>query len=187
VNLLVNLLVRVLALAHLNKEIDMHESSFTAIEDFRDRRLKVNDNLKIVDLFGLSRGDKPCGHLFQEDSWEYKAVSVKKDGWDKKLKADVVISGQTVERSERFWDLMEKVGKIINDGGYLCMIVASSGAYGHDGDHYRFNPDSMSILAGMAGMDIIECIPDRSTTWWNVVLIAKKPEYEATPEVIEGE
>jgi len=164
----------------------MHESSFTAIEDFRDRYLKADDKLKIVDLFGLSRGDKPCGHLFQEDSWEYKAVSVKKDGWDKKLKADVVISGQTVERSERFWDLMEKVGKIINDGGYLCMIVASSGAYGQDGDHYRFNPDSMGILAGMAGLDIIECIPDRSTTWWNAVLIAKKPENKVTPEVTGG-
>ena len=179
-----NLLVRVLALAHLNKEIDMHESSFTAIEDFRDRYLKADDKLKIVDLFGLSRGDKPCEHLFQEDRWEYKAVSVKKDWWYKKLKADVVISGQTVERSERFWDLMENVGKIITDGGYLCMIVASSGAYGQDGDHYRLNPDSMGILAGLAGMDIIECIQYRSTFWWNAILIAKKPEYKATPEVI---
>lgn len=160
----------------------MHESSFDKIVAFRDKYLDKGDELNIVDLCGLSLGDKVCNHLFKQRNWIYKAVSVESDDWSKDIKAgsvDVIVSGQTISRVKQFWSFMDQIGRILSPGGYLCLVAPTAGQYGESGDFYRFSKDGLEVLAKITGLEVVECNPDVGSSWWDTTLIAKKPGKKA--------
>ena len=94
----------------------MHQTSFPEIVTFIENYLDRDSKLSIIDLSGLSVKDYDCSLLFDEEIWDYKVVSLKKDGWGRKIKkasADVIVTGQNLERIEFFWEAMKEIGRIL--------------------------------------------------------------------------
>ena len=158
----------------------MHESSFPEIITFVEKYLDRDSESNIIDLNGLSTRDKNCGLVFDEKNWKYMLISLKKDGLDKieNNSVDVIVTGQNLERIKFFWETMKEIGRILKPRGYFCAVVASAGVYGTDGDLYRFHPDGLKVLAEIAGLKVLECNMDKTSSWWNTTIIAQKPGKE---------
>lgn len=155
----------------------MHSTSFKKIEKFRDDHLSKDDELKIIDICGLTK-DEPCDFIFNEENWEYRAVKVSKDGnIEEEIddeSVDVIVIGQTLERVYSFWVLLSEVSRILKPKGYLCAIISSSGAFGTKGDFYRFHPDSFEALVKLIDLEIVSNVIDPMNAWRDVTLVARK-------------
>ena len=88
---------------------------------------------------------------------------------------DVVISGQTFEHCEFFWEAFVEMARVLKKEGYIFLIAPSSGfIHRYPVDCYRFNPDSYTALAKYAKISLIECWLDKSGKWGDLVGIFKK-------------
>jgi len=155
----------------------MHSNSFKKIEKFRDDFLSKDDELKIIDICGLSK-DEPCDFIFNEENWEFKTVKVSKDGnVEEEIEdesVDVIVIGQTFERVYYFWVLLSEMARILKPNGYLCAIISSHGAFALKGDYYRFHPDSFEALVKLIGLEIVSNVIDPMNAWRNVTIVARK-------------
>lgn len=89
--------------------------------------------------------------------------------------ADVVISGQTFEHCEFFWEAFLEMNRVLRKGGYIFLISPSIGRiHRYPVDCYRFNPDSYSALAKYAKIKLIEVWLDKTSNWGDVVGVFKK-------------
>ena len=155
----------------------MHNTSFSKIEDFRDEFMSPSDELKIIDICGLTK-DVSCEFIFSEENWSYEQVTVNRYGNFKKgigaESVDVVVIGQTLERVNYFWVLLDEISTILKPDGLLCAIVSSSGAFSSRGDFYRFHPDSLIALAELIDLDALKCEVDVMNIWRDATIIARK-------------
>ena len=177
----------------------MHPSSFDKMTAFRRDHLDArrNEPLVIVDLgsHDINGSYRP---LFQEPKWRYIGADlapgenvdlVLRDPYDwrefKTESIDVVISGQTFEHTEFFWETMFENERVLKPQGLCCIIAPSSGPeHRFPIDCWRFYPDGLRAMARYAGLDVLEARtqwPDlpqydsESNKWHESVLVARKP------------
>lgn len=87
---------------------------------------------------------------------------------------DAVISGQTFEHIEFFWQAMVEINRVLRKGHYCCIITPSIGGKHGRKDCYRFFDDGLRAAAKWAKMGVIECYTERNTAWCDTVLVARK-------------
>ena len=120
----------------------MHQSSFLAMEKFKDKYLDENSILDILDIGSFDSNEKPFnyGLLFDEKNWNYCGMDIREGpnvdlvvsdiyNWieidDESY--DVVISGQVFEHMEYFWKAIVEIERILKPGGFCCVIAPSTG------------------------------------------------------------
>jgi SAM-dependent methyltransferase len=88
---------------------------------------------------------------------------------------DVVISGQTMEHVEFFWNWIIELERVLKKGGLLILIVPSGGPiHRHPVDCWRFNPDGLLAVAKWANIEPLEVNIDLESEWKDCYLVAKK-------------
>jgi SAM-dependent methyltransferase len=88
---------------------------------------------------------------------------------------DAVISGQTFEHDPRFWLTMQNIARVLRPGGYVILIVPSSGpVHKYPIDCYRFYPDSMKALADWAGLTLVKTVWNHDGSWHDLGGVFKK-------------
>jgi SAM-dependent methyltransferase len=177
----------------------MHPSSFDKMADFRRDHLETRRNipLVIVDLgsHDINGSYRP---LFAHPPWIYKGVDlapgknvdlVLRNAYDwpelKTASVDVVISGQTFEHTEFFWETMLEIARVLKPGGLCCIIVPSSGPeHRFPIDCWRMFPDGLRAVARYSGLEVQEARTQWedleqynivSNVWHDSVLVARKP------------
>jgi len=166
---------------------------------FRRRYLdsQATKSLLIVDLGSQDiRGSyRP---IFDRHSWRYVGVDIVpgknvelviRDPYNwRELKpgsADVVISGQTFEHTEFFWETAEQIERILKPNGLCCIIAPWNGpVHRYPLDCWRMNCDGMLAIARYAGLEVLEAWTQSgdspkydadSNQWHESILIARKP------------
>lgn len=85
---------------------------------------------------------------------------------------EVVISTEMLEHCRRPWLAVAEMARVCAPGGYVLVSARGfdeRGAFDlhdHPGDHWRFGPGSLDMLAADAGLDVLECIPDPDCPGW---------------------
>lgn len=168
----------------------MHQSSFLAMEKFKNNYLDKNSNLDILDIGSFDSNEEPFnyGLLFNENNWNYCGMDIR-EGPNVDLVVsdiynwveiaddsyDVVISGQAFEHMEFFWKAIIEIERILKSGGFCCIIVPSTGpVHRNPFDCYRFTADGMHAIGKYAGLDVLEYYTQDSSVWNDSILIAKK-------------
>lgn len=177
----------------------MHPSSFDKMASFRRDYLEARraERLVIVDL-GSNDINGSYRRLFAEPAWDYKGVDVVpgenvdlvlKNPYDwheiKPASVDVLISGQTFEHTEFFWETMIEIARVLKPHGLCCIIAPSSGPiHRYPIDCWRFYPDGLRAVARYAGLEILDARTQwtdleqydfESNKWHESTLIARKP------------
>ena len=168
----------------------MHQSSFLAMEKFKNQYLNKDSVLDILDIGSFDSNEKPFnyGHLFNEKTWNYSGMDIREGpnvdlvvsdiyNWveidDESY--DVVISGQAFEHMEFFWKAIVEIERILKSGGFCCIIAPSTGpVHRNPFDCFRFTAEGMSAMGEYAGLDVLESYTQTSPVWNDSVLIAKK-------------
>lgn len=84
--------------------------------------------------------------------------------------ADIVISGQMLEHSERFWVAFGEMMRILKPDGYLFLIAPSTGPiHRYPVDCWRFYPDGYRALADWAGCQVVDLWHDDRGEWNDLV------------------
>lgn len=171
----------------------MHQSSFFAMEKFKNKYLDINSSLKILDIGSFDSNKKPFnyGLLFKQNNWSYFGMDIRKGpnvdvvvsdiySWDEidTESYDVVVSGQAFEHMEFFWKALSEIKRILKTGGYCCIIVPSDGpVHRNPYDCFRFKEDGVKAFAKHMNFNILETYTNYnkvSSPWYDSVLIAKK-------------
>ena len=83
----------------------MHQSSFLAMENFKNRYLDVNTNLDILDIGSFDSNQDPFnyGLLFNEKNWNYYGMDIKEGS-----NVDLVVSDiyNWVEINDESYDVV---------------------------------------------------------------------------------
>lgn len=177
----------------------MHPSSYDKVADFcRDYLgpLKTKP-LTIVDL-GSWDYNGSYRALFDHAPWRYIGVDLQagenvdlvlRDPYHwRELKSesvDVVVSGQTFEHTEFFWETILEIARILKPGGLCCIIAPASGPeHRFSLDCWRIFTDGFRALARYAHLEVLhsrtqwEELPQydsESNKWHESILIARKP------------
>jgi SAM-dependent methyltransferase len=176
----------------------MHPSSFDKMAAFRRDYLDARrgEPLVIIDL-GSNDINGSYRPLFAQPTWTYKGVDVVpgenvdvvlKNPYDWReigtASVDVVISGQTFEHTEFFWETMLEIARVLKPEGLCCIIAPSSGpVHRFPIDCWRFYPDGLRAVARYAGLEALETrtqwtdleqYDSESNKWHDSVLIARK-------------
>ena len=71
---------------------------------------------------------------------------------------DIVISGNSFEHMERFWDVFVEMVRVLKEGGYICVLAPYKTAHIHRFpiDCWRFLPDGMKVLADVGKVKLIK-------------------------------
>ena len=100
-------------------------------------------------------------------SGEYIGIDIQKgDGVDEIMDAnaltfddasfDVVVSTSMLEHDAAFWKTLPEVGRVLRPGGYLILTtVRESFPVHNEPDYWRFLPDSVKVIIGLASCDIV--------------------------------
>lgn len=177
----------------------MHKHSLDSMAQFRDRYLasRRNEPLVIMDL-GSADLNGSYRNLFAVPPWRYLGVDlVPSPNVDVVLSdpyrwrelgsesIDAVVSGQTFEHTEFFWETMLEIARVLKPGGMCCIIAPSSGPeHRFPRDCWRIFADGFSAVARYAGLEVVDVqtqwgeLPDYdedSNKWHDSVLIARKP------------
>ena len=177
----------------------MHPSSIDQMAAFRRDYLEArrDEPLAILDL-GACDINGSYRALFAEPRWRYQGADlvagenvdlVLPNAYEwrelKSASRDVVISGQTLEHTEFFWETMLEIARVLKPGGLCCVIVPSAGPeHRFPTDCWRFYPDGLRAMARYAGLETLEArtqwneLPQYdavSNVWHDSVLIARKP------------
>jgi SAM-dependent methyltransferase len=166
---------------------------------FRSRYLDArrNEPLTVIDL-GSADLNGSYRALFALPPWRYLGVDlVAGENVDIVLRdpyrwrelgsesIDVVVSGQTFEHTEFFWETMLEIARVLKPRGMCCIIAPSCGPeHRFSRDCWRIFADGFSAVARYAGLEVVdvqtqwEDLPDydlESNKWHDSVLIARKP------------
>jgi len=98
---------------------------------------------------------------------------------------DVLVSGQTFEHTEFFWETMLQIARVLKTHGLCCILAPSSGPeHRYSLDCWRVYPDGLRAAARYAGLETLQAstqwenLPEydsESNKWHDSVLIARKP------------
>lgn len=70
---------------------------------------------------------------------------------------DTVVSTSMLEHDPAFWDTLREVARVLRPGGHLIITTVSTGfGYHNPPDYWRFELDTIPILAGMAGCTVLD-------------------------------
>lgn len=177
----------------------MHQHSLDLMEQFRSQYLdaRKNEPLVIVDL-GSADLNGSYRNLFGRPPWRYLGVDlVASENVDVVLSdpyrwreldsesIDVVVSGQTFEHTEFFWETMLEIARVLKPRGMCCIIAPSSGPeHRFQRDCWRIFADGFSAVARYAGLEVVEAqtqwedlagYDSESNKWHDSILIARKP------------
>jgi hypothetical protein len=177
----------------------MHLSSIDKMTAFRRRYLdsQATKPLIILDLGSQDiRGSyRP---IFDHPPWRYVGVDIVpgknvdlviQDPYNwrelKSNSADVLISGQTFEHTEFFWETAEEIERILKPNGLCCVIAPWTGpVHRYPLDCWRMNCDGMLAFARYAGLEVLEAWTQTgdsprydadSNQWHESILVARKP------------
>lgn len=76
---------------------------------------------------------------------------------------DVVISTEMLEHDAQFWLSLPEMGRVLRPaGGVLILTTRSNGfpEHGFPEDYWRFMPNSVGLLAALAGCDLVSWMRD---------------------------
>ena len=168
----------------------MHQSSFLAMEKFKNQYLDKNYTLDILDIGSYDSNEKPFnyGLLFNEKNWNYSGMDIREgpnvdvvvsDIYDwveiNDESYDVVISGQAFEHMEFFWKAIVEIERILKPGGFCCIIAPSTGpVHRNPFDCFRFTAEGMRAIGKYAGLEVLEFYTNDAPIWNDSVLICKK-------------
>ena len=168
----------------------MHQSSFSAMERFKEQYLDKNSILDILDVgsFDTNSDSFNYGFLFNEKNWNYTGMDIKEGpnvdlvvsdiyNWFgiKDETYDVVISGQAFEHMEFFWKTIVEIERILKPQGLCCIIAPSTGpVHRNPYDCFRFTDDGMKAIGKYAGLEVLESYTQTSPIWNDSVLICRK-------------
>lgn len=168
----------------------MHQSSFSAMERFKEQYLDKNSILDILDVGSFDANSDPFnyGFLFNEKNWNYTGMDIKEGpnvdlvvsdiyNWFgiKDETYDVVISGQAFEHMEFFWKTIVEIERILKPQGLCCIIAPSTGpVHRNPYDCFRFTDDGMKAIGKYAGLEVLESYTQTSPIWNDSVLICRK-------------
>lgn len=171
----------------------MHKNSYSKMEWFKNTFLNNQFNLKILDVGSLDKsGEYNYKNIFNEPNWSYTGLDIESGpnvdivinniyNWFEidNDSYDVIISGQFFEHLEYFWLTMAQIERVLKPGGYVCIIVPSSG-HKHGGDMlncYRFHEDGLKAMAKYVNLEIINVSIDNrpeAKPWLDACLVARK-------------
>lgn len=171
----------------------MHESSHSKMEWFKNNYLDVSNNLKILDIGSLDNvGDYNYRDIFDETNWDYVGLDIV-EGNNVDLvitdiynwfeiddnSYDVIISGQFFEHLKYFWLTFSQIERVLKPGGYICIIVPSSGPKHNENmlDCYRFHESGLIAMAEYVDLDVLHASVDMSEEakpWYDACLVAHK-------------
>lgn len=160
----------------------MHASSIARMEKFAElcaNIYKGQANVLILDVGGVGKSYRDVFNKYLGGKATYKTMNIKsgvqihardcdivvEKAYDwKEIAAntyDIVISGQTFEHIEYPWLTMLEIRRVLNDGGWTC-IIAPSHWPEHKAplDTFRYYQDGMNALARYAGLKILYCGAD---------------------------
>lgn len=168
--------------------------------DFRREYLdsRKNEKLTILDL-GSQDFNGSYRTVLAHPNWRYVGVDltpgpnvdvVLQDPYHwselKSGSADVLVSGQTFEHTEFFWDTMSEIARVLKPGGLCCIIAPSSGPqHRYPRDCWRIFPDGFAAVARYAHLEVLEVqtqwedlleYDDENNKWHDSILIARKPK-----------
>lgn len=161
----------------------MHPSSYDKMAAFRRDYLgtRTKEPLLILDI-GSQDINGSYRPLFSEPAWRYVGVDMapgnnvdlvlKNPYYWREIKAgsaDVVVSGQTFEHTEFFWETTAQIARALKPGGICCILAPSAGPeHQYPVDCWRVYPDGFRAVARYAGLEVLE-----ATTQWEDL-----PEYD---------
>ncbi len=176
----------------------MHPSSYDRMAEFsRDylaaRRLEA---LTIVDL-GSCDYNGSYRPIFARSPWRYLGVDltvgknvdlVLHDPYDwRELKTqsiDVLVSGQTFEHTEFFWETILEIARVLKPNGLCCLIAPATGnEHRFPLDCWRIFADGFRALARYAHLEVLHShthweelasYDTESNKWHESILIARK-------------
>lgn len=103
--------------------------------------------------------------------------------------ADIVLSGQTLEHCEFFWQAFTEMLRVAKPGAFVVLIVPSKGyIHRYPVDCYRFLPDAMPALARYGGCRLLSSWLDEESEWGDIVAVFLKPptRIETSPPDIDA-
>jgi SAM-dependent methyltransferase len=176
----------------------MHPSSYDRMAEFcRDYlAARAGEPLTIVDL-GSCDYNGSYRPIFASKPWRYIGVDlapgknvdlVLHDPYDwRELKTqsiDVLVSGQTLEHTEFFWETILEVARVLKPEGLCCIIAPASGnEHRFPLDCWRIFTDGFRALARYAGLEVLHSrthweelarYDTESNKWHESILIARK-------------
>lgn len=178
----------------------MHQSSYDKMAEFcRDYLGPLqNTPLTIVDL-GSCDYNGSYRALFGRPPWRYIGADLQagenvdlvlRDPYHwRELKSesvDVLVSGQTFEHTEFFWETSLEIARVLKPGGLCCIIAPAAGPeHRFPLDCWRIFADGFRAIARYAGLEVLyartqwEELPQydsESNKWHESILIARKRE-----------
>jgi len=155
----------------------MHRNSINLMTSFRDRYLGNWPGTSVLDVGAKRyRRQRTYRRLFRE----YKYVGMDMEEGDnvdivvsKPYRWDeipdeayrTVISGQTLEHCEFFWQAFLEMGRVVKKGGVLCVIAPrKAGLHRYPVDCWRFLPDGMRALGNWAQLKTLEAFISHDDT-----------------------
>lgn len=181
----------------------MHQSSYDRMAEFCRDYLASHrgDPLMIVDL-GSCDYNGSYRPLFEQPPWHYVGADLQagknvdvvlRDPYHwrefKSESVDVVISGQTFEHTEFFWETILEIARILKPRGLCCLIAPAAGPeHRFPLDCWRILSDGFRALARHAGLEVLysrtqwEELPQydsESNKWHESILIVSKPAEES--------
>jgi SAM-dependent methyltransferase len=176
----------------------MHPSSFEKVAAFRREYLdaRKHERLTILDL-GSQDINGSYRPLFQEPEWRYIGVDmaagtnvhiVLKNPYHWREippgSVDVIISGQTFEHTEFFWETAAQIARALKPDGLCCILAPSAGPeHRYPLDCWRFYPDGLRAVARYAGLEVLAAttqwtdlphFDNESNKWHDSMLVARK-------------
>jgi SAM-dependent methyltransferase len=176
----------------------MHASSYDRMAEFCHDYLAArrNEALTIVDL-GSRDHNGSYRPIFAQKPWRYIGVDltpgknvdlVLRDAYNwRELKSgnvDVVVSGQTFEHTEFFWETILEITRVLKPGGLCCIIAPATGTeHRFTLDCWRILADGFRALARYAGLEVLHShthwkelakYDAESNKWHESILIARK-------------
>lgn len=164
----------------------MHASSLENMQKCFEKYL-FNDSwgskgtIKVVDIGGANVNGS-YHDIFSFSPFNYIAVDIDNNsGVDivledsyslpfEKNSIDIIISGQTFEHSEYFWELFSEMVRVVTTDGLIFLIAPSAGPeHKYPVDCYRFYPDSFKALAKKEGIHLLEWWLDERGPWKDLV------------------
>ena len=188
----------------------MHPSSYDKMAEFRREYLtsRRDEELTIIDL-GSCDYNGSYRAIFSHARWRYLGVDltpgknvdlVLRDPYYwrelKSESADVLISGQTFEHTEFFWETILEIARVLKPNGLCCLIAPAAGPeHRYPLDCWRIYADGFRALARHAGLEVLHArtqwgdLPgydSESNKWHESILIARKPRESAGPDFDAG-
>ena len=176
----------------------MHKSSYQNMARAVENYIAPQEGkpLTILDIgaYDVNASYRP---LFQRSGWTYQGVDiVAGPNVDVVLSSiyefpfepgsvDVIVSGQTFEHVEFFWQTWLEMVRILKPGGIIVLIAPSRGQeHRYPVDCWRFYPDGFRALGKLGKLDVLEVhtsfLPVKQGFWFRVLNKAKRDQWGDT-------